>query len=217
MSALTYMVAIALGGRPGERITERLPMPVRADTLLRLLRHRTTPTPPDVRVVGIDDFALPKGQRYGTIICDLERRRTIDLLPDRECGTVADWSDAHSDSEIVCRDRGSNFREGVVVACGMWLPGQLRREAVFEQRQPDLQRAYGKLGLGEILVYSGRLNEEPATTGCHAAPTCTMAFLRHKVSTSDAAPLILRSPTLPIVGQRNNFNFQIHPQGFITV
>ncbi len=58
--------------------------PVSADTLLRMLRRPAAPTPSDVRVVGIDDFAWLKGQRYGTIICNLERRRTVDLPPDRE-------------------------------------------------------------------------------------------------------------------------------------
>ena len=104
--------AIALGGRPGKRLAARLSMPASADTLLRLLRRRATPTPSDVRVVGIDDFAWLKGQRYGTIICDLERRRTIDLLPDREGGTVANWLADHPGIEIVCRDRGSGYREG---------------------------------------------------------------------------------------------------------
>ncbi len=112
LDVLTHAIALALGGRPGERLAERLSMPVSADTLLRLLRRRATPTPSDVRVVGIDDFAWLKGQRYGTIICDLERRCTIDLLPDREGGTVAAWLAAHPGVEIVCRDRGSGFREG---------------------------------------------------------------------------------------------------------
>ena len=112
LDLLTHAIALALGGRPGERLVERLSMPVSADTLLRLLRRRATPTPSDVRVVGIDDFAWLKGQRYGTVICDLERRCTIDLLPDREGGTVAAWLAAHPGIEIVCRDRGSGFREG---------------------------------------------------------------------------------------------------------
>lgn len=42
----------------------------------------------DLRVIGIDDWAWRKGQRYGTLFCDLERRRVIDLLPDREPATV---------------------------------------------------------------------------------------------------------------------------------
>ena len=110
LDGLTHAVALVLGGRPGERLTERLSIPVSADTLLRLLRRRAPPTPPDVRVVGIDDFAWLKGQRYGTIVCDLERRCTVDLLPDREGSTVADWLAAHPAVEIVCRDRGSGYR-----------------------------------------------------------------------------------------------------------
>jgi len=75
LDVLTH--AIVLGGRPGERLAERLSIPVGADTLLRLLRRRAALMPSTVRVVGIDDFAWLKGQRYGAIICDLERRCTV--------------------------------------------------------------------------------------------------------------------------------------------
>ena len=112
LDVLTHAIALCLGGRPGERLAGRLSMPVSADMLLRLLRRRAPPTPSDVRVVGVDDFAWLKGQRYGTIICDLERRCTIDLLPDREGGTIADWLARHPGIEIVCRNRGSGYREG---------------------------------------------------------------------------------------------------------
>ncbi|MFG6596146.1 transposase [Sulfitobacter sp. 1A13368] len=47
------------------------------------------------RIIGIDDWAWRKGQRYGALICDLERRAVIDLLPDREPATVAAWLRQH--------------------------------------------------------------------------------------------------------------------------
>ncbi len=66
-------------------------LPVSRDTLLRLVRRRGAPafTPP--RAVGIDDWAWKRSHRYGTLVCDLERQRTIRLLPDREPATARAW------------------------------------------------------------------------------------------------------------------------------
>jgi transposase len=40
--------------------------------------------------LGIDNWAWRKGQRYGTILCDLEHRTVVDLLADRSTESVAD-------------------------------------------------------------------------------------------------------------------------------
>lgn len=63
-------------------------------------------------MIGIDDWAWRKGHRYGTLICDLERRGVIDLLPDREPATVAAWLAARPSVEIIARDRGSSYGAG---------------------------------------------------------------------------------------------------------
>jgi transposase len=55
------------------------------------------------------DWAWKRGQRYGSIICDLERRRVVDLLPDREPGTVEDWLSRHPEVRIISRDRGGGY------------------------------------------------------------------------------------------------------------
>ncbi len=49
-------------------------------------------------MIGIDDWAFRRGRRYGTIIVDLERRRPLALLPDRESGTVEAWLSTHPES-----------------------------------------------------------------------------------------------------------------------
>ena len=60
-------------------------------------------------VVGIDDWAWRRNQRYGTLICDLERRKTIALLPDREPATAEAWLCGQPQISVVARDRGGGY------------------------------------------------------------------------------------------------------------
>lgn len=106
-------IALALGGAAGARLAQQLGLLVGRATLLRVLRRRETPvlsrTP---RVLGIDDWAWRKERRYGTILCDLERGGVIDLLPDRERGTVETWLRRHPGVENHQPRPGLGLRPG---------------------------------------------------------------------------------------------------------
>jgi transposase len=106
-------VALSAGGEAGARLASRLAMPVSGDTLLRLIRTIPLPEAPTPRVVGIDDWAWRRGRCYGTLIVDLERNRSIDVLPDREAKTVAAWLKDHPSVEIVARDRAGTYADGI--------------------------------------------------------------------------------------------------------
>jgi transposase len=88
-------------------------MPVSGDTLLRLIRTAPLPAAPMPRVIGIDDWAWRRGQRYGTLIVDLERNRPIDVLPDRDARTVEAWLNCHPSIDVVARDRAGAYADGV--------------------------------------------------------------------------------------------------------
>lgn len=113
LQALIHCLGLALGGRPGQGLACRLQVPVSKDTLLRAVRDGASGVLGSPRIIGIDDWAWKKGHRYGTIVCDLERRRVIDLLPDREAATVEAWLADHPAIEIVSRDRGGGYGQAI--------------------------------------------------------------------------------------------------------
>ena len=98
--------------RPAARLAARMGMTTSPDTLLRRVKRLKNEPAGPPRVVGIDDWAWRKGQRYGTIVVDLERSDVIDLLPDRDADTVAAWLKAHPGVEVVSRDRSADLRPG---------------------------------------------------------------------------------------------------------
>jgi transposase len=116
LDSIVHHLGLALGGRPAAGFAKRLMLPVSKDTLLRVVRRRSRPPTDPLRVIGIDDWAWRRNYRYGSIVCDLERRRVVTLLPDREPATAQAWLSAHPTIAIIARDRGGGYGEAAAKA-----------------------------------------------------------------------------------------------------
>src|SRR5215510_9012279 len=112
-NGLLTRLGVALGGRPGARLAFGIGIKIGRDALLSRVRCAETAQSNTVRVLGVDDFAFRKGQSYGTILVDQERHQVVDLLPDREAETLANWLGGHPRIEIVTHDRASYYAEGI--------------------------------------------------------------------------------------------------------
>jgi transposase len=107
------LVGFALGGEAGARLLRRLGMTASPTTLLRYIRNAVLGDYPAPEVIGVDDFSVRRGGRFGTIIVDLKRHLPIDLLPDRSASTLAAWLKAHPSAQTIGRDGSREYARGI--------------------------------------------------------------------------------------------------------
>jgi len=86
-------------------------MPTSRTTLVRLVRALPEQPVEAPEVLGVDEFALRRGRRYGTILVDAAAHRVIDLLEDPSADALVNWlgDHEHANVEVVCRDRGGVY------------------------------------------------------------------------------------------------------------
>ncbi len=102
-------IGLATCGKGGTRLATRLGIQTTRQTILRRIMALPDNSPGVILFLGIDDFSFRRGCRFGTILVNLESRRVVDLLPDREAETSAAWMRQQLDLMVVSRDRGGTY------------------------------------------------------------------------------------------------------------
>jgi len=113
LERLLQALAFEMSAEAVARVSQRMKVQVSGDSILRMLRATPVTRDDPVRVLGVDDWAFRKGQEYGTLLVDLEKRRPIDLLPDRSQDTLKAWLRSHPEVELVTRDRSLEYKAGM--------------------------------------------------------------------------------------------------------
>ncbi len=102
-------LGLATCGELGARLASHLAIQTSPTTILRRIMALPVAPVESVSELGIDDFALRRGRKYGTILVDLMLHQVIDLLPDRKAATAKAWMQAHPEIKLVSRDRGGDY------------------------------------------------------------------------------------------------------------
>ena len=106
-------LGLRVGGRAGADSAEDQGLSGSRDTILRLVRLSKQLAESSPRIIGLDDWALKRRFRYGTLICDLESNQPIDLLPARDVSTVSAWLQKHPSIDLVSRDGSSEYASAI--------------------------------------------------------------------------------------------------------
>ena len=168
---VVHCLAIALGGRPAASLSRRLNVVVSNDTLLRMVRRRGPRSLPPPSIVGIDDWAWRRNHRYGTLVCDLKRRATIALLPDREPATAEAWLAQQSQICVVARDRGGGYAVAAqralphaIQVADRWHLMENASSAFLDAVRKSMRQIRTAMGAGAIdpslLTFAGKLQYE---------------------------------------------------------
>lgn len=70
----------------------------------------------EVTIVCIDDFALKKREKYGTIMVDVKTHSIIDMIESKEQTDVVKWLKSYPNIQVVARDGSITYHNSIIEA-----------------------------------------------------------------------------------------------------
>jgi len=113
LTRLMRRVGFEVSAESGRRILRFIRVRTSGDTLLRIVKRTVLAPRGAGRIVGMDDWAIRKGHRYGTLVIDHESHQVLEVVEGRMTGDIQPWFVAHPQVEVVTRDRSRDYRNAL--------------------------------------------------------------------------------------------------------
>ncbi len=113
---LIKILALSTSAEKVSIILSKVGLKISHDSVIRLLKklpEDTVKLDKDVVNIGIDDFAFKKGRDYCTLICDMDKKVIIDILPSRTKEAVSTWLENYPQIKLVSRDGSVTYRTAI--------------------------------------------------------------------------------------------------------
>lgn len=108
-------LAIETSCEGAARVCKSMGIKISGDSIIRLLvkKYEQQPIPEYGNVIGVDDFAYKKRQRYCTIIVDEKTHQPVAVLDGRDGKTLREWLKNNRHVKAVTRDRASAYAKAI--------------------------------------------------------------------------------------------------------
>jgi len=113
LTNLVRDIGFEVSAESARRIFNHMRVVTSGDTVLRVVKRTVIVTETVPRVVGLDDWAIRKGHRYGSIMVDQETHQVVELVKGRLSEDIQPWFKQHPEVEFVTRDRSLDYRNGL--------------------------------------------------------------------------------------------------------
>lgn len=113
LEEILIAVAFSSNAQTDSKLSRKMGFYVSRDTILRIIRKQPIKTNHGAEIVGVDDWAYRKNHTYGTIVCDQETGKPIDLFAGRESTDFAKWLEEHPTIKLITRDRSDSYSKAI--------------------------------------------------------------------------------------------------------
>ena len=116
LADLVIELALNTSCESAAKILQKMGVKISGDTVIHTLmkRYQQKSALKSGSCIGVDDFALKKGQIYGTVIVDEESHTPLALLEGRDGKELKKWLEQNKHVTAITRDRANAYAKAIV-------------------------------------------------------------------------------------------------------